>query len=63
MVQGVARSGEAGDFVARPVASRYTDTETLRQTIRDDPDSIFIVDAREQGEWDGANPYNNGVPR
>lgn len=60
-VQGVARSGETGDFVARPVASRYTDTEQLAETIRQDPESVFIVDAREVGEYDGANPYNNGV--
>ena len=43
------------------MASRYTDTETLRQTIQDDPESVFIVDAREVGEYNGGNPYNNGM--
>ena len=58
-VQGAAVEDGPGDFVPSPVASRIVRLEDLVQDIRTAPESVFIVDARQKDEFEGAAPYGS----
>jgi hypothetical protein len=61
--QGKAVVSSNGDFVADPIPHRITRLPDLMQTIKANPKSILIVDARSEEEFKGASHYGTCVTR
>lgn len=55
--QGRGRDGE-GDFVARPIASRYATEQSISRMLENN-DDLVIFDARAENEYNGDTPYGS----
>lgn len=60
-LQGAAPVSSSGDFVARPVPSRIVLLPELLNAIEMEPESLFIVDARDIPEFDGIPVFGSGT--
>lgn len=60
-MQGVAISGNTGDFTPEPVADRLISTADVLNLVQTAPDDIYLIDVRGRNEYDGSAPFGSGA--